>query len=89
MPQIVAVELGADWRQIAAAPAPISAAYANYPLAARWSPLWGPAIPPLANEPDDLLPTSSKCLSCSKVLRWFTFSSLLFSSYLFTVFSLF
>lgn len=55
LPQIVAMELGADWRQVAAAPAPISAAYANYPLAAIWSPLWHPPIAALADEPDDLL----------------------------------
>jgi isoquinoline 1-oxidoreductase beta subunit len=55
LPQIVAMELGADWRQVAAAPAPISGAYANYPLAARWAPLWRPDIPPLADESDDLL----------------------------------
>ena len=40
LPQIVAYELGADWRQIAVEPAPLSAHYANLPLAARWSALW-------------------------------------------------
>ncbi|BBC71920.1 xanthine dehydrogenase [Altererythrobacter sp. B11] len=55
LPQIVAMELGADWRQVAVAPAPVSAAYANYPLAAKWAPLWQPAIPPLEDSPDDLL----------------------------------
>jgi isoquinoline 1-oxidoreductase beta subunit len=55
LPQIVAQELGADWRQVAAVPAPVSGAYANLPLAARWSPLWRPDIPALADEPDDLL----------------------------------
>jgi isoquinoline 1-oxidoreductase beta subunit len=55
LPQIVAVELGADWRQIGVQPAPVSGAYANLPLAARWAPLWQPAIPTLANEPDDWL----------------------------------
>ena len=55
LPQIVAMELGADWRQVAVEPSPISGAYANLPLAARWSPLWRPAIPPLADEPDELL----------------------------------
>lgn len=53
LPQVVAVELGADWRQIAVQPAPVSGAYANLPLAARWSPLWRPTIPALADEPDD------------------------------------
>ena len=55
LPQIVAMELGADWRQVAVAPAPISGAYANYPLAARWSALWRPPIPGLADETGDLL----------------------------------
>lgn len=64
LPQIVAMELGADWRQIAIEPAPVSGAYANLPLAARWAPLWRPvvvgslaesAIESLADEPDDLL----------------------------------
>ncbi|HEY7807449.1 MAG TPA: molybdopterin cofactor-binding domain-containing protein [Croceibacterium sp.] len=55
LPQIVAVELGADWRQVAVEPAPISGAYANFPLAARWAPLWRPGIPFLAQDPDDWL----------------------------------
>ncbi|RXZ64263.1 molybdopterin cofactor-binding domain-containing protein [Pelagerythrobacter rhizovicinus] len=55
LPQVVAVELGADWRQIAVEPAPPSGAYANVPLAARWAPLWMPLAPGLAGEPDDLL----------------------------------
>jgi isoquinoline 1-oxidoreductase beta subunit len=42
LPQVVAQELGADWRQVAAAPAPLRGAYANLPLAARWSPPWKP-----------------------------------------------
>ena len=37
IPQIVAVELGADWRQVAVEPAPVSAHYANVPLALRWA----------------------------------------------------
>ena len=45
LPQIVAVELGADWRQVAVEPAPVSGAYANLPLAARWAPLWMPVVP--------------------------------------------
>lgn len=44
LPQIVAVELGADWRQIAVEPAPVSGAYANVPLAEKWAPLWDPLI---------------------------------------------
>jgi isoquinoline 1-oxidoreductase beta subunit len=55
LPQVVAIELGADWRQIAVEPAPVSGAYANLPLAARWAPLWQPTIPALADEPDDWL----------------------------------
>ena len=55
LPQIVALELGADWRQVAAGPAPVSGAYANLPLAAEWAPLRRPAVPALADEPDDLM----------------------------------
>lgn len=53
LPQIAAVELGADWRQVAVEPAPVSGAYGNLPLAARWAPLWMPWAPGLADEPDD------------------------------------
>ena len=59
LPQIVAMELGADWRQVAVEPAPISGAYANLPLAARWAELWRPSwanpIARLADDPNDLL----------------------------------
>ena len=55
LPQIVAIELGADWRQIAVEPAPVSGSYANVPLAAKWAPLWMPALPQLASEPDAFL----------------------------------
>lgn len=55
IPQIVAQELGADWRQVAVEPAPVSGAYANVPLAARWSALWMPVLQGLADEPDDLI----------------------------------
>jgi isoquinoline 1-oxidoreductase beta subunit len=55
LPQIVAMELGADWRQIAVEPAPVSGAYANVPLAARWAPLWKPILPFLADDEGDLL----------------------------------
>jgi len=55
LPQVVAMELGADWRQVAVEPAPSSGAYANLPLAARWAPLWRPLLPALADGPDDLL----------------------------------
>ena len=55
IPQVVAAEIGADWRQVAVEPAPVSGAYANLPLAARWAPLWMPFAPGLAAEPDDLI----------------------------------
>ncbi|MFN5903254.1 MAG: molybdopterin cofactor-binding domain-containing protein, partial [Novosphingobium sp.] len=55
IPQIVAVELGADWRQIAVEPAPVSGVYANVPLAAHWRRLWMPAFPDLAKAPDSVL----------------------------------
>ncbi len=55
LPQIIAAELGADWRQIAVEPAPISGAYANVPLAARWSALWMPGFAGAAAGPDNLL----------------------------------
>lgn len=40
LPQIVAYELGADWRQIAVLPVPPSGAQANAVLASKWSALW-------------------------------------------------
>ena len=55
LPQIVAMELGADWRQVAVEPAPPSGAYANVPLAARWAPLWRPLLPFIENDPRDIL----------------------------------
>jgi isoquinoline 1-oxidoreductase beta subunit len=55
IPQVVATELGADWRQVAIEPSPVSAHYANLPLAARWSDLWMPVLPSLADEADDAL----------------------------------
>jgi isoquinoline 1-oxidoreductase beta subunit len=53
LPQVVAMELGADWRQMAVEPAPVSGAYANLPLAARWHDLWRPSISALNDEADD------------------------------------
>lgn len=47
--QIVAVELGADWRQMAIEPAPPSALYINLPLASRWAELWMPLFPRVAS----------------------------------------
>ena len=41
IPQIIAAELGADWRQVAVQSAPISEVYVNLPLAARWAGLSG------------------------------------------------
>ncbi len=55
LPQIVATELGADWRQIAVEPAPVSGAYANAVLAGEWAPLWLPLLSGLADQPDSLL----------------------------------
>lgn len=55
IPQVVAVELGADWRQIAVEPAPVSGAYANVPLASHWRRLWMPVLPGLASAPDSVL----------------------------------
>ena len=52
--QVAAVELGADWRQIAVEPVPPSGLYANVPLAAKWAPLWS-NLPSLASDPDSLL----------------------------------
>ena len=53
--QIVATELGADWRQVAVEPAPVSGAYANAVLAAKWAPLWMPLASGLADSPGSLL----------------------------------
>ena len=55
LPQVVALELGADWRQVAVEPAPVSGAYANSVLAAAWAPLWLPLLSGLADTPDSLL----------------------------------
>ncbi len=55
IPQIVATELGADWRQVAVEPAPVSGAYGNVPLVAHWRELWMPLLPDLAEAPDALL----------------------------------
>ena len=55
LPQIVATELGADWRMVAVEPVPPGGAYLNVPLAARWAPLWMPMLPGLAKAPDSAL----------------------------------
>lgn len=53
LPQIVAQEMGADWRQVAVEPAAISGAYPNIPLAERWSHLWDPLGTGLSETTDD------------------------------------
>lgn len=55
LPQIVAQELGADWRQVAVEPAPISGAYPNLPLARRWAHLWDPLGSGFSNATDEFL----------------------------------
>lgn len=55
LPQIIAQELGADWRQIAVEPAPISGAYPNIPLASRWMPLWDSMASGLSETTDAML----------------------------------
>jgi isoquinoline 1-oxidoreductase beta subunit len=55
LPQVVAHELGASWRQVAVEPAPLFPAYANGLLAARWADLWIPAFPDLAATPGSAL----------------------------------
>ncbi len=55
IPQIVAMELGADWRQIAVEPAPPSGAFPNVPLASDWSRLWLAGGANIANDEDSLL----------------------------------
>ena len=52
LPQIVAYELGADWRQVAMEPAPVSGAYANIPLARKWIGLWDPSFGGLSDSTD-------------------------------------
>ncbi len=48
LPQIVAYELGADWRQVAVLPVPPNGAQGNAVLAARWAGLWS-QVPALAS----------------------------------------
>ncbi|MDP4605765.1 MAG: molybdopterin-dependent oxidoreductase, partial [Erythrobacter sp.] len=55
LPQIVAYELGADWRQIAVEPAPVSGAYANVPLAKKWIALWDPRFAGLSAGSDAVM----------------------------------
>lgn len=55
IPQIVAMELGADWRQVAVEPAPPAGAYPNVPLASLWAPLWLAGGADIASDLDSLL----------------------------------
>ncbi|MEL7739627.1 molybdopterin cofactor-binding domain-containing protein [Citromicrobium bathyomarinum] len=55
IPQLAAMELGADWRQIAVEPAPPAGAYPNLALASHWAPLWMAGGADLASDPDSLL----------------------------------
>ncbi len=54
--QIVAQEAGADWRKVAVEAAPISPAYADPVLSAKWAPLWMPAFASLGDDPAGILP---------------------------------
>ena len=53
--QIIAEELGADWRSIAIEPAPPAPVFANRVLMSRWADMIIPAGVDLAPSPDDLL----------------------------------
>ena len=53
--QIVAWELGADWRRVGVEPAPVSPVYADPVLAAHWAPLWMPLGAGMAENPDGML----------------------------------
>ena len=55
LPQIVAHELGADWRLVGVIPAPPSGTQPNIALAARWAPLWS-SVESLADDPDGWWP---------------------------------
>ncbi|ANY18688.1 Isoquinoline 1-oxidoreductase subunit beta [Tsuneonella dongtanensis] len=55
LPQVIAAEMGADWRTVAVEPAPVSGAYPNLPLAAKWAPLWMPFAAGLADDPRKLV----------------------------------
>jgi len=55
LPQIIAQELGADWRQVAVEPGAISGGYPNVPLAEKWSHLWDPTGSGLSDATDAFL----------------------------------
>ena len=62
--QIVAVELGADWRQIAVEPAPVSGAYGNVPLAKKWIALWAPGFSGLSDSTDAVI--AARCAGAQR-----------------------
>ena len=51
LPQIVAHEMGADWRQMAVLAVPPNGAQPNAVLAAKWAAMWA-AVPALASDPE-------------------------------------
>ena len=53
--QIIADEAGADWRKVAVEAAPISPAYADPVLSAKWAPLWMPAFASLGAGAEGML----------------------------------
>lgn len=53
--QIVADEAGADWRKVAVEAAPVSPAYADPVLSAKWAALWMPAFAALGKDADGTL----------------------------------
>ncbi len=55
--QIIAMELGADWKRVGVEPAPVSPVFADPVLAAHWSPLWLPLAPSAAADPAGVLST--------------------------------
>jgi len=55
LPQVVAVELGADWRQVAVEPAAISPVYANPVVAAKWAGVRDGWLSALEDDPDGAL----------------------------------
>ncbi len=56
LPQILADELGADWRTVAVEPAPINSLYSNIPLAEQWA--------------ESLMPAGSKKLTENAAVQW-------------------
>ncbi len=56
LPQILADELGADWRTVAVEPAPINPLYSNIPLAEQWA--------------ESLMPAGTEKLAENAAVRW-------------------